>query len=361
MSASLHAKTRTIPKKIRPSEEACWEVIRRAKLARITWIHRENDQLMPRLRTIHPAVLGGVIYWHSGLVGEKHSMLDARASLSFEEFVATIPSTFVDPTLACPATTYYRSVHLDGHVLPVMDLAEKARVFNVMLDMHQKDAGHRPLSAEDPLYRQPLERIAVLRFLPAAMTGRFKLGQRKSAERMRAVMRGLWRRGEPGDLRAMESIGAAHEENVWPEELGLFDDLTLQVSGGARESNQIGSLLKDEYWNAPFSTRAIARAHQNSSAWIFAKAGDEIVGSVRAIADATKHAKIYDVWVRPEYRGRGIASRLLRILLTHPNVRGCSLITLSTRDAHRLYERLGFERDNRDRSGRAMIRRVSGS
>jgi GNAT superfamily N-acetyltransferase len=49
-----------------------------------------------------------------------------------------------------------------------------------------------------------------------------------------------------------------------------------------------------------------------------------------------------DVFVIPEYRGRGISKTLLQTILDHPDLQNLRLFLLVTRDAHRLYERFGF-------------------
>jgi GNAT superfamily N-acetyltransferase len=49
-----------------------------------------------------------------------------------------------------------------------------------------------------------------------------------------------------------------------------------------------------------------------------------------------------DVFVLPEYRGRGISKALMRTILDHPDLQNLRVFLLATRDAHGLYERFGF-------------------
>jgi ribosomal protein S18 acetylase RimI-like enzyme len=67
-----------------------------------------------------------------------------------------------------------------------------------------------------------------------------------------------------------------------------------------------------------------------------------LISSARAIADGGKCAWVYDVWVRPDWRRRGLARAVMRLLLEHPAVRGCRLLRLGTRDAQALYAGFGF-------------------
>jgi GNAT superfamily N-acetyltransferase len=50
-----------------------------------------------------------------------------------------------------------------------------------------------------------------------------------------------------------------------------------------------------------------------------------------------------DVFVLPEFRGRGISKALMRAVLHHPELQNLRVFLLATRDAHGLYEQLGFK------------------
>jgi hypothetical protein len=52
-------------------------------------------------------------------------------------------------------------------------------------------------------------------------------------------------------------------------------------------------------------------------------------------------AYLADIIIWPEHRGQGIDSRLVQALIDHPEVRTVFHWSLSTSDAHGLYESLG--------------------
>lgn len=56
--------------------------------------------------------------------------------------------------------------------------------------------------------------------------------------------------------------------------------------------------------------------------------GDEIVGCARVLSDGCSDAYIQDVVVAPEYRGRGIGSRLIRELVVRLEEKGVDWIAL---------------------------------
>jgi GNAT superfamily N-acetyltransferase len=67
------------------------------------------------------------------------------------------------------------------------------------------------------------------------------------------------------------------------------------------------------------------------------------VGFGRAITDRTVFAYLADVIIWPEYRGRGIGTRLVQALIDHPDCRTVIHWSLSTNDAHGLYVKARFQ------------------
>jgi GNAT superfamily N-acetyltransferase len=68
---------------------------------------------------------------------------------------------------------------------------------------------------------------------------------------------------------------------------------------------------------------------------------DRQIGFCRVASDDTTYAWLFDVYVLPEYRGRGFGVELVREAVEngpHAHLRWI----LHTKDMHRLYERFGF-------------------
>jgi GNAT superfamily N-acetyltransferase len=59
-----------------------------------------------------------------------------------------------------------------------------------------------------------------------------------------------------------------------------------------------------------------------------------------------KRAILENVHIRPEQRGNGLGSRMVRWAIEEARLAGCGMVQLTSqkvrRDAHRFYERLGF-------------------
>jgi GNAT superfamily N-acetyltransferase len=66
------------------------------------------------------------------------------------------------------------------------------------------------------------------------------------------------------------------------------------------------------------------------------------VGFARVVTDYVRFAHLLDVFVIPEYRGRGLSKLLMSAILAHASLRTITKYTLGTADAHGLYRQFGF-------------------
>jgi GNAT superfamily N-acetyltransferase len=100
--------------------------------------------------------------------------------------------------------------------------------------------------------------------------------------------------------------------------------------------------LSTSYWAEDIPIELVRRSLANSLCFgLYASA--EQVGLVRVISDRATFAYLCDVYVLPDHRGRGLAGWLLECVMGSPELQGLRRWMLVTRDAHRLYERAGFE------------------
>lgn len=81
-------------------------------------------------------------------------------------------------------------------------------------------------------------------------------------------------------------------------------------------------------------------SHENSSAVIFAFAGERIVGNGRLLSDGVCNAYLVDIWTARSHRRQGIGSELVRRLIaTVPGQH----VGLFTDDMQAFYASLGFK------------------
>jgi GNAT superfamily N-acetyltransferase len=74
------------------------------------------------------------------------------------------------------------------------------------------------------------------------------------------------------------------------------------------------------------------------------------IAFARVISDHATFANLVDVFVLPEYRGRGYSKVILQAVMSHPQLQGLRRFTLATGDAHGLYAQFGFTSPTRPQS-----------
>ncbi|MGO4475385.1 GNAT family N-acetyltransferase [Massilia sp. 2TAF26] len=100
-------------------------------------------------------------------------------------------------------------------------------------------------------------------------------------------------------------------------------------------------LSENSTWAVGISRKVVESSIENSLCFGGYLDGRQIAFA-RVVTDYATFANLCDVFVVPEYRGRGYAKQLLRIVLEHPSLQGLRRFTLNTTDSHSLYERFGF-------------------
>src|SRR5436190_15026378 len=119
------------------------------------------------------------------------------------------------------------------------------------------------------------------------------------------------------------------------------DDLILSTDRSRLDLAAIFAMLHASHWGASVTPEILERSVENSvcvgvyrdaEQWAFA----------RAVTDIATYAYLTDVIVAANARGRGIGSWMIEALLAHPDLQGLRRVTLFTRDAQPLYEKLGF-------------------
>jgi GNAT superfamily N-acetyltransferase len=85
----------------------------------------------------------------------------------------------------------------------------------------------------------------------------------------------------------------------------------------------------------------VQKSIQNSLCFGLYRAKEQI-GFARVISDFATIAYLGDVFVLPEFRGRGLSKWLMQCVCSHPELQNLRRWILVTGDAHGLYERFGF-------------------
>lgn len=100
-------------------------------------------------------------------------------------------------------------------------------------------------------------------------------------------------------------------------------------------------LVEDSYWARDRTRGQTERAVENSICFGVYH-GDKQIGFARVVSDKATFAYLGDVYILDEYRGRGLSKWLMEVIVNHPELQGLRRWVLATRDAHGLYEKVGF-------------------
>jgi GNAT superfamily N-acetyltransferase len=101
-------------------------------------------------------------------------------------------------------------------------------------------------------------------------------------------------------------------------------------------------LSNHAYWSRHIPFETVKKASENSLNFGLFKNGTQI-GYARVISDFATIAYLGDVFILPEYRGKGLSKWMMELIMSHPNLQGLRRWILLTRDAHNLYKQYGWE------------------
>jgi GNAT superfamily N-acetyltransferase len=101
-------------------------------------------------------------------------------------------------------------------------------------------------------------------------------------------------------------------------------------------------LSEEAYWSLGRSMDHVVTSIANSIVLgCYSPEGDQ-VGIARWVTDTATFGWLCDVFVESEYRNRGLGKFLVQAAVDHPLVTSVRLRMLATKDAHELYQQVGF-------------------
>jgi GNAT superfamily N-acetyltransferase len=125
-----------------------------------------------------------------------------------------------------------------------------------------------------------------------------------------------------------------------PRELG--DGIELDHDPSRIDIDAVHDFLANvSYWAEGRPRETVERLVREAERVVGLYDGSKQIGFARAFTDGASLVYLADVYVLPEYRGRGLGVELVREMVENgpfPDLRWI----LHTRDAHDLYRRFGF-------------------
>lgn len=102
-------------------------------------------------------------------------------------------------------------------------------------------------------------------------------------------------------------------------------------------------LSRDAYWSTGIPRDVLEVAFANSLCFgLYAPDGEQ-AGFCRVVTDRATYGYLADVFVLPGHRSRGLGIWIVQCAVDHPELAGLRSWQLGTRDAHGMYERLGWQ------------------
>jgi GNAT superfamily N-acetyltransferase len=120
------------------------------------------------------------------------------------------------------------------------------------------------------------------------------------------------------------------------------DGFTVSCDPARVDRAVVTEFLTHSYWAQHIPAATVARSIDGALCFALLD-GDRQIGFARVITDRATIAYLGDVFVLPDYRGRGLGKWLVDCVLEHPDLQGLRRWLLITRDAHTLYAGRGFK------------------
>lgn len=120
------------------------------------------------------------------------------------------------------------------------------------------------------------------------------------------------------------------------------DNFTVSCDRAMMDQAMITEFLAtSSYWAQGIPASTVTKSLANSLCFTLLD-GKQQIGFARVITDYATIAYLGDVFIVPDYRGRGLSKWLMDCINSHPDLQGLRRWMLVTRDAQTLYDRYGF-------------------
>jgi len=120
------------------------------------------------------------------------------------------------------------------------------------------------------------------------------------------------------------------------------DGFVLDTDRGRLDVDRVVNwITRQSYWAVGRSPEEVRRSLEGSVTLGVYREGVQ-VACTRIVSDWATFAWICDVFVEEEFRGRGLGTWMVASAVALCESSGVSRVVLATRDAHAVYERVGF-------------------
>ncbi len=105
--------------------------------------------------------------------------------------------------------------------------------------------------------------------------------------------------------------------------------------------NFIHEFISNSYW-AKDRTKETMQVCIDNSLCFGVYLGEKQIGFARVLTDYGQFAYVMDVFIAPNFQGKGYALELMQFILAHETLQNVKIWRLASLDARGLYEKVGF-------------------
>ena len=147
------------------------------------------------------------IYFHSSPKGKKIQLMknNNQASFNVVSNPQLIPSYYTsDEGLACPATSFFKSIIIDGRVEIVEPLEEIRDSFTALMKKLQPEGKYKSFESDE--YFKEFKALLVLKINIDEMTAKFKFGQMLQWDRYQLLLQNLQASDKESDKTTLKWV-----------------------------------------------------------------------------------------------------------------------------------------------------------
>lgn len=119
------------------------------------------------------------------------------------------------------------------------------------------------------------------------------------------------------------------------------DELTLSSDKSKLNIDFIHDFLVKSYWSPNIPIEIVKKAIENSIS-LGLYIGQNQIGFCRLVSDQATFAYLADVFISPEFQGKGYGKWMVKQLNQIPSLKGIRRWMLATKDAQSLYKNAGW-------------------
>ena len=117
--------------------------------------------------------------------------------------------------------------------------------------------------------------------------------------------------------------------------------IQISTNKSKLQINVIHQFLTQTYWAKGRTIEDVKKTIEHCLCFGVYK-DEKQIGFARVTTDYTVFAYLMDVFVLPEYRGKGYSKQLMEAMHKESKLKTCTVWMLKTADAHGLYKQFGY-------------------